>query len=285
MLVATSTMPAILSAMNNVPRQTLRELIDKYGPDLCSNAGRCGGLLRDLCGAHRREINILIGALKERVPLDLLAARSAMPRALLLSQLAKRLEDQLAFTEEAARWAVDSWALALGVVTDADVEKRERERAESARPSTTTTPRPSPEVDSEQRKSEARANVPPPPPAIPHPQPRPYAPPRAQPPTISRPPQPATAFPPLTGGTNIARQRNPAGQTPTSRQQPATNAPQRHGTSADPTPKKSRSKLRGCFVGCFLIVLLSALLLIVSPYVISVLREEQQPTNSTPPPP
>jgi len=61
--------------------------------------------------------------------------------------------------------------------------------------------------------------------------------------------------------------------------------PQRYGTSADPTPKKSRGKLRGCLVGCFLIVLLSALLLIVSPYVISVLREGQQPMNSPPPPP
>lgn len=270
--------------MNDVPRQTLRELIDKYGPDLCSNAGRCGGLLRDLCGAHRREINILIGALKERVPLDLLAARSAMPRALLLSQLAKRLEDQLAFTEEAARWAVDSWALALGVVTDADVEKRERERAESARPSATTTTRPSPEVHSEQRKSEARANIPPPPPplAIPQPQPKPPAP-RAQPPTIPRPPQPAPVLPTSTGGTNIARQRNPAGQTPATQPPPATNAAQRHGTSADPTPKKSRGKLRGCIVGCFLIILLAALL-IVSLYVIPLLREEQQQINGAPPP-
>ncbi|MBA3321712.1 MAG: hypothetical protein H0T45_09760, partial [Pyrinomonadaceae bacterium] len=212
LLVATSTTPTILSAMNDVPRQTLRELIDKYGPDLCSDAGRCGGLLRDLCGAHRREINILIGALKERVPLDLLAARSAMPRALLLSQLAKRLEDQLAFTEEAARWAVDSWALALGVVTDADVEKRERERAESARPSATTTTRPSPEDYGGQRAPEARASVPPPsspppPPAIPQPQPRPHAP-RVQPPIVpQRPPRPTTAtpttaLPPSTGGTN-----------------------------------------------------------------------------------
>src|SRR5918998_3222507 len=111
--------------MNDAPRQTLRELIARHGPGLCSDARRCEGLLRDLCGEHRREINILVSALKERVPLDLLAAQSAMPRGLLAARLAKRLEDQLALTPEAARWAVDSWALALGVVTEAEVKERE----------------------------------------------------------------------------------------------------------------------------------------------------------------
>src|ERR671920_1704557 len=116
--------------MHDAPRQTLRELIARHGPGLCSDARRCEGLLRDLCGEHRREINILVSALKERVPLDLLAAQSAMPRGLLIARLAKRLEDQLALTGEAARWAVDSWALALGVVTDAEVEEREEAEAE-----------------------------------------------------------------------------------------------------------------------------------------------------------
>src|SRR5215208_7258314 len=48
--------------MNDAPRRTLRELIAKHGPGLCSDARRCEGLLRDLCGEHRREINILVGA-------------------------------------------------------------------------------------------------------------------------------------------------------------------------------------------------------------------------------
>src|SRR3712207_659269 len=118
--------------MNEAPRRTLRELIARHGPGLCSDARRCEGLLRDLCGAHRREINILVNALKERVPLDLLAAKGSIPRGLLLTRLARRLEEQLALTEEAARWAVDSWALALGVVTDAELLEGETERARPA---------------------------------------------------------------------------------------------------------------------------------------------------------
>src|SRR5687767_15951192 len=101
--------------MNDAPRRTLRELIARHGPGLCSDARRCEGLLRDLCGEHRREINILVGALRERVPLDLLAGRNNVPAGLLLTRLSKRLEDQLAITAEASRWAVESWALALGV--------------------------------------------------------------------------------------------------------------------------------------------------------------------------
>nr|MBA2737763.1 hypothetical protein [Pyrinomonadaceae bacterium] len=104
--------------MNNAPRNTLRQIITKYGIDLCSDARRCEGLLKDLCGEYRREINVLTSALEERIPLDLLASGKTMPRELLLTKLAGRLEDNLGLTKEASYWAVDSWALARGVVTD-----------------------------------------------------------------------------------------------------------------------------------------------------------------------
>ena len=75
--------------MNDEPRRTLRVLIDRHGPGLCSDTRRCEGLLRDLCGEHRREINILVGALRERVPLDLLAGRNTVPTGLLLTRLSR----------------------------------------------------------------------------------------------------------------------------------------------------------------------------------------------------
>jgi hypothetical protein len=37
-----------------------------------------------------------------------------------LARLTKKLQDNLGLTEEAARWAVESWALALGVISEAD---------------------------------------------------------------------------------------------------------------------------------------------------------------------
>jgi len=71
-----------------------------------------------MCGEHRLEINILVDALKEQVPADLLALRLS-PWEIVLAQLTMRLVRNRALNEDAARWAVESWALALEVITPA----------------------------------------------------------------------------------------------------------------------------------------------------------------------
>lgn len=101
--------------MDNAPRQVLKELIVTHGAALVDNPQRCKGLLLDRCQEQRREINILIQALEEQVTFDLRQA-SVTPYPILQARLVKRLEDMRAMTEEAARWGVDSWALALGVI-------------------------------------------------------------------------------------------------------------------------------------------------------------------------
>lgn len=100
--------------MTDQPRETLCKLIATYGRTLCDDPRRCEALLRDLCGVHRREIHALISALRERIAEDLLAASEGMPREMLWARLTQRLQDNLGLTEDLARWAVDSWALALG---------------------------------------------------------------------------------------------------------------------------------------------------------------------------
>ena len=270
--------------MNDVPRHALRQLIAKYGPDLCSDVRRCEGLLRDLCGAHRREINILTGALDERVPLDLLAAQSTIPRELLLTRLAKRLEDQLALTEEAARWAVDSWALALGLVTEREVEEREKKRLGDGSPSgpAAATARLGDEDDGGLKELTADTRTPPAQKGQQTP------PPRSQPRTIPRPPNapaiiPPAATPPPTGGSLVIHPRTSAGATQAAQPSPAPSATQPLDPYPDPAASKRRGKWRGCLIGCFLLVLLSALLSLVAPYVVSVLREEQRQINNEPP--
>src|SRR5438128_2581542 len=103
--------------MNELPRQKLCELIAKYGESLCDESLRCEGLLRDLCAQHRREVNVLVIALKEHIPADLRNSSSAMPIQVLLGRLTKRLEDQHATNADVARWAIESWALALGKIS------------------------------------------------------------------------------------------------------------------------------------------------------------------------
>jgi formylglycine-generating enzyme required for sulfatase activity len=99
--------------MNDLPRQKLREIIDQYGRSLCEDPRRCEALLRDFCGEYRGEISVLVNALKERVVADLLASQDNMPPEVLMVRLTRRLEDNLFIAEDAAIWAVESWALAL----------------------------------------------------------------------------------------------------------------------------------------------------------------------------
>lgn len=100
--------------MDNFPRQKLCEIITQYGKTIYEDRQRLENLLCDMCGEYRREINVLISALKERVPEDLLSAPEGVPLSVLLVQLSRRLQDNLGVTDEAARWAVESWAVCLG---------------------------------------------------------------------------------------------------------------------------------------------------------------------------
>jgi hypothetical protein len=101
--------------MDDLPRQTLREIVARYGTAITKDPRRCRALLMDLCGAYKPEIFVLTSALEEEVVNDLLMAQPGVPVELLLRRLVKRLMDNCALAEGAARWAVESWALALGV--------------------------------------------------------------------------------------------------------------------------------------------------------------------------
>jgi hypothetical protein len=107
--------------MDNIPRQKLREIILQYGRSLCDDPKRCEAFLQDFCGQYRKEVSVLIIALKERIPANLLASPNSIPPVVLLARLTKRLQENVSLTEDAARWAVESWGLALGVISEADI--------------------------------------------------------------------------------------------------------------------------------------------------------------------
>ena len=125
--------------MNELPRQKLIEIVARYGREVVNNPRRCEGLLRDYAPKYRREIAVLVVALDERVPAELLAYKSgAVPRSALLLRMAQRLHDDVALEETAARWAVESWALALSLINADELAKIERPSAVSALKSETS---------------------------------------------------------------------------------------------------------------------------------------------------
>jgi hypothetical protein len=247
--------------MNDLPRHTLSRIIAERGREICDEPKRVEALLRDLCGAHRREINIIAGALEERVAADLIAAGKSVPREVLLARLAARLRDNLAYTPEAARWGVEAWAVALGVLSEAEL--RERARAESeqdaplAAPSPARAPQPptaNPARVTPQAPTPRGGTIHAPTP----PQPRPTTTSRAQPPAV-RPPAPVPAPLPTT--------------------HPHANVPQPQRQHVPPPPSRQDTRrglsLRGCFVVVVLIVLLFVAAVFVVPFVIGILQEEQ----------
>jgi hypothetical protein len=285
--------------MNDEPRRTLRELIARHGPGLCSDARRCEGLLRDLCGGHRREVNTLVGALRERVPLDLLASRNSVPTGLLLSRLAKRLEDQLALTADASRWAVDSWALALGVVSEVELgELKSRRdaaappRVEGAPPARQTPTAPRPAAEDETRAGGRGAGSGTRPPASPPPPPAR----QTTPPPARQTPPPARQTPPPApratrtgaqgGGATVApwQPSPPPAARPPATPQPANAGASQTTATKDPAARVGRGRRRGCWVGCLLLLLLLVLLAAGAPFVIDLLREEQLQREAGPAP-
>ena len=253
--------------MNNLPRQALRRILAKHGKDVCGDANRCENLLKDSCGSYRREINVLVAAIEDRVPLDLLAASRSMPLELLLTRLEKRLEEQTAMTREAARWAVESWALALEVATDAEIEERRRKQADSPliKPETIQSPEPENKSTLPNVSNVNRGNSSPPktPTQVP---PQKTAPPSNRQPTKI--PLPA---PPVYPPTN----NQPPMQAPTVN-------PQIQPTHPTAVTKIRFGIFRGCLLVVFLLVVASIVLLLGVPYAIEVMRETQRERNTQP---
>ena len=93
----------------------LKSLIDRYGTPLLGDAGRLRGLLQDEVPQAKKEISVLLLALEERVPQDLMRVHSGEPIASLSPRLARRLSEEKSLSTDAARWAVYAWARGLGL--------------------------------------------------------------------------------------------------------------------------------------------------------------------------
>jgi hypothetical protein len=100
--------------MNDLARQKLVKLVDSQPPGLMEDSERFEAFLRDYCGECKPEISAILAALAEDVPRDLRRMRS-QPYSLLREQLANKLQDERSIHQEAALWAVESWAVALEI--------------------------------------------------------------------------------------------------------------------------------------------------------------------------
>jgi len=110
---ASGTLEAISVTIEDVPGRTLCDIVQAHGQSVFSDAHRCEAFLRDLCGSYRREIFLLVAALKEHVVTDLQSSAGSVPDEVLVARLTHKLCNSLGLAEGPAQWAVKSWLIAL----------------------------------------------------------------------------------------------------------------------------------------------------------------------------
>ena len=93
------------------PQLALRRLLTDYGPVLLEDPARVHALLADLSGSSSRERFLLVYALREHIPAELLVQHSDDTDQ--MQQLSQRFQRRYGFSTEAARWAIETWSLTL----------------------------------------------------------------------------------------------------------------------------------------------------------------------------
>ena len=102
-----------------MPR-TLGEILIKHGRTPLSDPKLCENLLKDYCPEFKEEISLLVQAVRERIPSDLLVSQEGLPRDLLRALLVKRLRKGGTLSEGEARWVVESWRVAIRALSRAE---------------------------------------------------------------------------------------------------------------------------------------------------------------------
>jgi len=102
--------------MNDLPRNILCEIIRQNGKTFFKDTVVLRSLLNDLCSGNcKKERRCIIDSIPEGIPSALLDRKESIPYDILSAQLTNRLIN-CGFEAQLARWTVDSWALALGVI-------------------------------------------------------------------------------------------------------------------------------------------------------------------------
>jgi hypothetical protein len=100
-------------------RAALLKISETYGRSICREPRRVAAMLRDLCPEQSRESFLAVAALQEQVVSDMVVSLDSTPQEILVARGTRRLRDSLGLTEDAARWAVESWLPACRILAAA----------------------------------------------------------------------------------------------------------------------------------------------------------------------
>lgn len=105
--------------MNDTFQRILGDLYREHGARLYQDHGFCKAVLADRWSEAPRESKVILDAVSAAVPQSLLSSASGRPlSSIVIDRLAKSMADSQALTEQAALWAVETWSIALGFLTE-----------------------------------------------------------------------------------------------------------------------------------------------------------------------
>lgn len=107
--------------MNDDVRAVLSDIIRTEGGEVTAQPQRLQALLTERCGSSKLEIDLLVSAAEDGVP-DALSGSSDGPPTEASERLARQLEASRGIDYHQARWAVDSWAMGLGIAGSSPTE-------------------------------------------------------------------------------------------------------------------------------------------------------------------
>lgn len=102
--------------MDSTAREILRKLVEELGSNVSENPQKWRGYLNDRLAHYRLERQALTTALNDLIPEELLSSQLSIAPQVQVERLSLRLVEHHGLQPEVARWAVESWAIALGVL-------------------------------------------------------------------------------------------------------------------------------------------------------------------------
>jgi hypothetical protein len=112
--------------MEDIPRKLLCSLIKQQSISIIQDPTKFRNLLVDYSkGEYKRERKCLSDSLLEDIPQTLLAKRNQLSYATVSQQLCQKLIRDLGINPELARWTVDSWAIAIGIIHGEELKSQD----------------------------------------------------------------------------------------------------------------------------------------------------------------
>jgi hypothetical protein len=111
--------------MDDSVREKVRQLVVEHGVPAPSDPRRSKSLLLDYCPHNVPEVNLLVQALEANVAADLVVLKDACPWNLTADRMVARLVEDHRSREDDAAWVVETWAFALGLISESDLTQKQ----------------------------------------------------------------------------------------------------------------------------------------------------------------